>query len=180
MLRDLKNLVVLANKRIEENCSKINQLEKDSSEHGKKLDSLIHSVYSLEEKVLNISDREESNTSLNNITVNEIMNRMSRLNNVIIYNLIKSNGRNDKCIVDGILKKLNINLKSVSCERLNGIKIIGKISQLLVKFSKRVDAITFMKSKELHPPTTNLSVDKTKAQRIKYKQLRFLMVINNA
>ena len=36
-----------------------------------------------------------------------------------------------------------------------------------------------MKNKELHPPNANVSVDKTKAQRIKYKQLRFLMVNHN-
>ena len=108
VLGELKNIVTIATKTIEEKCRKINQLEKDSLEYSKKVDNLISRVYNLEEKekekTIKSNNHNLNNKNSENVPANELLNRISRLNNVIIYNINESNDKNDKYIIGGILK----------------------------------------------------------------------------
>lgn len=185
----MKRQITNCNSRINKNCDDINQFKKDKKEFCNRIDRLFDRVNHLEEKALkdnaldlNGSSSNSSNISNNNgnLHMSEIIDRISRMNNVIIFNLADYNNNTDRQTINKILRKLCIEINSVELERINGKRDSRKIRPLRLKFSKRDDAIRFVKSKEFHPRKAFIIMDQTKYQRLKYQELKKLMMEHNS
>ena len=134
--------------------------------------------------MIQLAQNLEEHVNKNNINcavpTSEIVDRISRINNVLILNLQENNYQNDKNIVNNILIKMSLRLNSVTWYRVGDKIKDNKLRPLLIKFEKRIDALNFFKDKRLHPTNTLVIFDRIKAQRLQYNKLRNDMNLHNA
>ena len=119
-----------------------------------------------------------NNSQINHeqISVKEIINRVSIANNAIMFNYKEISKKDDLRTVNNILSKLKIFPSSIKCDRLGESISSEKTIPLRIKFSHREDALKFIKAKDYHPSDTIVMVDKTRKQRQQYNKIRRQMI----
>ena len=113
--------------------------------------------------------------------MNEIIQRIAKRNNIIVFNLSESSNISDGDLLKKIFLKLKIDCHSVSCERLkiSSNRPKEKAKPLLLRFVNNEDAHLFLKNKNLLPKGASACFDRTKEQRAKHNKARKLMLQHN-
>ena len=184
-INSLKQQYTITSNIVKKNYNDIKSLQESSVEHEKQLLEVFERVKTLENNCTKLplnklpsstQSSHISHYSQTSVPTNELVDRMSRINNIIILKLKENNLQNDKKLLFDTLKKNKINIGSVSCTRLGSS---GNSRPLLVKFSNREDACKFLRNKELHPQNCIVTLDRTKYQRAKLSKLRLEMIKHN-
>ena len=113
------------------------------------------------------------------VSTKEVIDRVSRLNNIIILKLRESNLRKDNQTIRNILNKISINLDTVNGMRLGDNASQRKPRPLLVKFNNREDAYKFYKNRDQYLKNCIITFDRTKYQRTNINKLRIDMKRHN-
>lgn len=190
-LSSLKNDLIVLKASVPELRGDINNLRESSEQYRKDIQEVQTELIemsketkakfsSLEKNIKGIStvagvDKSDSNNIQQ--TINEIENRKSRQNNLLVYNIPEPEGGDQNKDVDAValalskVQNLQSRITTDNVKRL-GVFDINKCRPILVKMDCHLDVTAVLVNWKVIPAGINVSADLTECQRSLYKQLK--------